>query len=174
MNHSKGALYFHRLFSVHELGFGNPEPFIASLIRQFLRLGEAVAGRWIEMPQGILILQMAPGQPNSGAIYLYDRRQHVFYLLCFDGEDDHLTLEDFNQLLSEYDLLRFAEHPSLVQSQPSMPESQIHHNPKPVVSAPKGFDLTAANCAAFAAKQGVVWYARPGVVQLQFQSLGSA
>lgn len=173
MNLSKGTLYFHRLFSVHELGFGNPEPFIGSLIRKFLRIGEAVAGRWIEMPQGILVLQLVPGKADSGAIYLYDRRQHVFYLLCFDGEDDHLTLEDFNHLLSEYDLLRYAEHPSLVQSRPPMPDSQISHNPKPAAQT-KGFDLTVANCAGFTTKQGVVWYARPGVVQFHFQSLGSA
>lgn len=127
MNRSRGNLYFHRLFTVRELGFGNPEPFVGPLIRQFLKIGEAVAGRWIEMPQGILILQMVPGAPASGAIYLYDRSQQVFYLVGFDGDEDNLTLEQFNQLLTEYNLVRYAEQPSLAQS--DSPAAQ-HPNPR--------------------------------------------
>lgn len=115
MNRNSG-LYFSKLFTVQELGFKNPEPFVGPLIRQFLKIGEAVAGRWIEMPQGILLFQMVPGVPDSGAIYLYDRREQVFYIACFDGNDDHLTLEEFNQLLVEYDLLQYAEQPGLIQS----------------------------------------------------------
>lgn len=115
MNRNSG-LHFSKLFTVQELGFKNPEPFVGPLIRQFLKIGEAVAGRWIEMPQGILIFQMVAGVPDSGAIYLYDRRDQVFYIACFDGNDDHLTLEEFNRLLVEYDLLQYAEQPGLVRS----------------------------------------------------------
>jgi hypothetical protein len=74
MNASRGELHFHRLFSFHELGLGNSEPHVDRVIREFLKIGEAVAGRWIEMPCGVLLLQMVPGSPSSGAIYLYDRK----------------------------------------------------------------------------------------------------
>ena len=174
MNASKGALYFHRLFSVKELGFGNPEPFVSPLIREFLKIGEAVAGRWIEMPNAILLFQMVEGKPDSGAIYLYDRLQHVFYMLCFDGDDDHLTVEDFNDLLSEYNLLRYAEQPSLVQSQPTMPEIHAQEVQEPVITMPMVFDLTTKNCAFFTSKSELHWYDWPGLGQFHFQSAGSA
>lgn len=174
MNLSRGALYFHRLFSVEELGFRNPEPFAGPLIRQFLKIGEAVAGRWIEMPNAILLLQMVPGKPDSGAVYFYDRRQQIFYLLCFDGADDNLTLEDFEHLLSEYNLLRYAEQPGLVQSQPRMPEYNVHDAPRPPAPVSEEFDPSISNGTCFTTKQGVRWYARPGLVQLHFQTAGSA
>ncbi len=174
MNASKGAMYFHPLYSVQDLGFGNPEPFVGRLIREFLRIGESVAGRWIEMPHAILFLQMVSGEPDSGAIYLYDRRQQILYMVCFDGEDDHLTLEDFNSLLSEYNLLRYAEQPSLAQSQPPMPERQFHHTPSPAVSAPKGVDLATSNCAPFTTENGVRWYVKACPAQFDFQSVASA
>ena len=121
MNPSRGTLSFHRLFSIEELGFRDPEPFVAPLIREFLKIGEAVAGRWIEMPDAILVFQMVADVEDSGAIYLYDRRRHVFYLLCFEGLDDHLTLREFEQILAEYNLLHFAEQPRLAEAEPTRP-----------------------------------------------------
>ena len=119
MNPSRGTLSFHRLFSIEELGFRDSEPFVAPLIREFLKIGEAVAGRWIEMPDAILVFQMVADVEDSGAIYLYDRRRHVFYMLCFEGPDDHLTLQEFEQILAEYSLLHFAEQPRLAEAYPS-------------------------------------------------------
>src|SRR5579884_3797956 len=175
MNQSKGTLYFHRLFSVAELGFRkDPEPFIRPLIREFLKIGEAVAGRWIELPQAVLILQLVPGTPDSGAIYLYDRREHVFYMLCFDGEDDHLSLEDFELLLTEYNLLQYAERPDLVTCQPPMPESRSHQSPKSDTTPVNQMALTTKTCRSLLTRQGLRWYARPGIVQVQFQTIGTA
>ncbi|HWH57971.1 MAG TPA: hypothetical protein VN682_10090 [Terriglobales bacterium] len=95
---------------------GNPEPHVERVIKVFLAIGEAVATRWIQMPKAILLLQMAPEDPASGAIYVYDRVRQHFYMLSFDGADDHLTREEFSQLLGEYKLLRFAEQPELLQA----------------------------------------------------------
>ncbi len=145
MNHSRGALYFHRLFTVRELGLGTPEPFMDRVVRKFLQVGihdmaAAVAARWIEMPQGILIFQMNPGDPASGAIYLYDRKEEVFYMIGFDGAEDNLTLAEFDQLLSEYGLLRYAEQPKLLQG---------HSNPLAFEQErkPLSFDLTLDDLA---------------------------
>lgn len=115
MEPSRGNITPHRLFSVKELGVGNPEPNVDLVIKEFLAIGDAVAARWIQMPQGILLLQMAPENPASGAIYVYDRLRQEFYLLSFEGAEDDLTLDEFSQLLPEYDLLRYAEQPALLQ-----------------------------------------------------------
>jgi hypothetical protein len=99
------------------MGLGNPEPHVDRVIKAFLGIGEAVAARWIQMPKAILLLQMAPENPASGAIYVYDRLRQDFYMLSFEGAEDTLTLEDFAQLLPEYNLLRYAEQPGLLQVQ---------------------------------------------------------
>jgi len=85
------------------------------VIKAFLGIGEAVAARWIQMPKAILLLQMAPENPASGAIYMYDRLHQDFYMLSFEGAEDSLTLEEFSQLLPEYNLLHYAEEPALLQ-----------------------------------------------------------
>jgi hypothetical protein len=116
MELSRGTITPHRLFGVRDLGLGNPEPHVDLVIKAFLGIGEAVAARWIQMPKAILLLQMAPENPASGAIYVYDRLRQDFYMLSFEGAEDTLTLEDFSQLLPEYDLLRYAEQPGLLQT----------------------------------------------------------
>jgi hypothetical protein len=189
VNLSRGTLSFHRLFDTHELGLGNQAHHLTNaVIRQFLKIGEAVAGRWIEMPQGVLLLQMVPESTDSGAIYLYDRTQQVFYMLGFEGAEDNLTLEEFNQLLVEYDLLKFAEQPGLVQAHqssqrqpprepfplPVLRETPLHDIPRPEMSVQEGLDLAIQSCVQFTTKQGVRWYARPGSVHLNFQRAGSA
>jgi hypothetical protein len=114
MEHSRGHLTPHRLFSVKDLGLGNPEPHVDRVIREFLTIGDAVAARWIQMPKAVLLLQMAPENPASGAIYVYDRLRQEFYLLSFEGAEDNLTVDDFCHLMPEYDLLQYAEQPALL------------------------------------------------------------
>ncbi len=116
MKGSRGNISARRLFSVKELGLGHPEPHVSRVIKAFLSIGEAVAARWIEMPKAIVLLQVVPDNPASGAIYFYDRQRQEFYLLSFEGPDDTLTIEDFNQLLPEYNLLRYAERPWLLEA----------------------------------------------------------
>lgn len=112
---SRGNITPHRLFTVRDMAVSNPEPHVERVIDEFLHIGEAVAARWIQMPKAILLLQMAPENPASGAIYVYDRLRQEFYLLSFEGAEDDLTLDEFSQLLPEYDLLRYAEQPALLQ-----------------------------------------------------------
>lgn len=178
MNRSRGNMYFHRLFSVEELGFGrrSPEPFIAPLIRKFLEIGEAVAGRWIEMPFGVLLFQLVPGVPDSGAIYLYDRRQCVFYLLCFDGPDDHLTLDEFEELAEEYKLIQFAEQPGLIaHSQPPVkPNEQLVEIPVMFFLQPVTSDLAPPDLPPPIVKLGEFGLAKPSVRHVWFQNTGTA
>lgn len=116
MKRSRGNMTAHLMWSVKDMGLGNPEPHVDRVIKMFLTIGEAVAARWIQMPKAILLLQMVPENPASGAIYVYDRLRQNFYMLSFEGADDNLTLEDFSQLLPEYNLLRYAEQPGLLET----------------------------------------------------------
>ena len=122
---SRGNISAHRLFNLQDIGINHAaaEPHIDRVIQVFLDIGEAVAARWIQMPKGILLLQMAPGNPASGALYVYDREGKQFYLLSFEGADDTLTVQDFHQLLPEYDLMRYLEQPELLTGQLPAPGS---------------------------------------------------
>jgi len=117
MERTRGNITAHRLFSVRELGIGNPEPYVDRIIQAFLEIGEAIAARWIQMPKGILLMPVAPENPASGAIYVYDRQLQEFFLLSFDGPDDNLTAQEFAELFLEYNLLQYAERPALLQPQ---------------------------------------------------------
>ena len=116
MQGSRGNLSAHRLFGIKELGLRDPEPYVDRVINIFLSIGEAVAARWIQLPKGILLLQMAPNNPASGAIYVYDRTNQDFYMISFEGSDDTLTLDEFSKILPEYDLLHYAEQPALLRA----------------------------------------------------------
>ena len=116
MEKSRGNLTPQRLFGVKDLRLGNPEPHVDRVINAFLRIGEAIAARWIQMPKAILLLQMAPENAASGAIYVYDRLRQEFYMLSFEGAEDTLTVEEFASLLTEYNLLRYAEQPGLLEA----------------------------------------------------------
>ena len=104
------------LFTLKDLRVGHSEPYVDRVIHEFLKIGEAVAGRWIQMPKGVLFLQKAAEKPASGAIYVYDRQTQELYMLSFEGDDDHLTVDDFSELFIEYNLLRYAEQPSLLHT----------------------------------------------------------
>ena len=110
MHYSRGHLRFEPLFTTEELGL--PEHAnIAHVVKVFLAIGEGVAARWIEMPKCVLLLQTVAGIPESGAIYLYDRERHQFYLAVFEqGREDALTTSDFEQLVAEYELLGYMEN----------------------------------------------------------------
>lgn len=116
MEQSRGNMSAHLLFTLKDLRVAHSEPYVDRVIHEFLKIGEAVAGRWIQMPKGVLFLQKAPENPASGAIYVYDRQTQELYMLSFEGEDDHLTVDDFSELFTEYNLLRYAEQPSLLHA----------------------------------------------------------
>lgn len=114
MLQSRGAIRFEPLFTTADIGL-RPDASVEHVVKAFLNVGEALASRWIEMPRGILLLQSVPDEPASGAIYLYDRQRHIFYIVSFlDGQDDALTVTDFDQLVVEYDLVSRAANPHLL------------------------------------------------------------
>jgi hypothetical protein len=112
MSHSRGPVTFYPLFTAADIGLGR-EASVEHAIKVFLYIGEAIASRWIQMPKGVLLLQTVPDNPRSGGAYLYDRERQIFYFMAFrDGRDDSLTVAEFEQLVSEYDLVSWTANPA--------------------------------------------------------------
>jgi hypothetical protein len=115
MFQSRGPVSFHPLFMAEDIGL-RKEASVEHAIQVFLYIGEAMASRWLQMPKGVLLLQAVPNNPQSGAIYLYDRERQIFYFVVFEhGRDDSLTAEEFEQLVTEYDLLFWASNPDVLR-----------------------------------------------------------
>ena len=111
MSQSRGAIRFDPLFTTADIGL-RQDAGVEHVVKAFLNVGEALASRWTEMPRGILLLQTVPDEPASGAIYVYDREGHIFYFVSFlEGQDDALTVPEFDQLVAEYDLVFRAANP---------------------------------------------------------------
>jgi len=117
MHKSRGAVSFTPLFTTDDIGL-RKNASVEHVVKVFLSVGEAMAARWIDMPRGILLLQTAPDQPASGAIYLYDRERHIFFFVNFnDGQDDTMTAAEFDQLVAEYDLVSCTANPAFLQAE---------------------------------------------------------
>jgi hypothetical protein len=112
MPHSRGRLRFEPLFTTEELGL-HEHANLAHVVKVFLAIGDGIAARCIEMPKSVLLLQNVAGNAESGAIYLYDRERRHFYLGVFEQgrDDDALTTTEFEELVTEYDLLGYMENP---------------------------------------------------------------
>jgi hypothetical protein len=122
MLRSRGNMSIHHLFHAEEIGVSK-EPNLDHLVKVFLQISEATVARWVQMPKGMLLLVMVPDNPASGAIYIYDRVRQEFSLVSFEGADDTLTVQEFDSLLGEYDLLDYAANPALIKTsfwQPAM------------------------------------------------------
>ena len=87
----------------------------------FLNWAEAVATRWIQHRAGILLCVAVPGDPQSGACYLYVRREGVFHCLDLPGADNgQLSSEQFDQLVRQFRLIDLARRPrKLYETNPS-------------------------------------------------------
>jgi hypothetical protein len=122
-NKSRGKVRLAHLFNAQELGILVPEPHPKRAIRIFLDVaspsdGLAIAPRITQMPKAILLFQSVDGIDASGAIYLYIRDTGDFYMVEFEGDDDNLTIREYEELVKEYRLLEFAACPELVQAAP--------------------------------------------------------
>ncbi len=78
----------------------------------------AQAARWIEFPAAILLFVVVPGDAQSGAFYVFDRRGNTW--LWLDFEDDQYggyNASDFDLLVNEYDFLSLVERPGLLRAE---------------------------------------------------------
>ena len=80
-------------------------------------MGTAEVARWVEFPAALLIFLVVPGDPESGAVYLLDRKRGIW--LWIDFEDERYggySSQDLDCLLRECRFLSLVERPGLLRS----------------------------------------------------------
>jgi hypothetical protein len=82
------------------------------VLEAFLLSSEGRAERVFEGSSGLVILMAIPGQPGSGAFYIYDEIHRAFSMVNFADQDTfHSSMFDY--VVQFYDLGRFVELPKL-------------------------------------------------------------
>ena len=87
-------------------------------VRQLIAATEgAQAVRWVEFPAAVLLFLSTAGNPQSGAIYVLDRKVRIWYWLDFeDVQYGGYSVSDFDLLVQEYDFLSLVERPGLLRA----------------------------------------------------------
>ncbi|HWH60165.1 MAG TPA: hypothetical protein VN682_21235 [Terriglobales bacterium] len=71
--------------------------------------------KWVQFPKALFVFLVVPGDPGSGAFYVYDRRARVWYWVDFDDEKfGGYTVSDFDRLVGECRFLDLVEQPRLL------------------------------------------------------------
>jgi len=98
-----------------QIGAGaNLQVAITTLLRE---ADQPEIARWIEFPAVVLLFLFVPGDPESGAAYVLDRKKGTWYLIDF--EDDQFggySVSQLDQLLRECRFLDLLERPRLWQT----------------------------------------------------------
>ena len=70
--------------------------------------------RWIELPASVLLFLLVPGDPESGAVYVLDRKKGTWYAVDFeDKEFGGYNLSQLEMLLKDCNFLDLMERPGL-------------------------------------------------------------
>jgi hypothetical protein len=97
-------------------GTSSIDPAIAALLAI---TGSAQPVRWIEFPASVLLFISVQGDPESGAFYVFDRRNAIWFWIDFDDQQYGGYSEgDFDLLVQEYDILSLVERPGLLKAAP--------------------------------------------------------
>ena len=70
--------------------------------------------RWIELPASVLLFLLVPGDPDSGAIYVLDRKKGTWYAVDFEDEQfGGYSVSQLEMLLKDCNFLDLIERPGL-------------------------------------------------------------
>jgi hypothetical protein len=84
--------------------------------RGLAELSESQIVRWVQFPAGALFFTLVPGDPESGGLYVFDRRSGIFYWLNFDDQKwGGYSLADYEELNRTYGLSMLAQRPGLLR-----------------------------------------------------------
>jgi hypothetical protein len=73
--------------------------------------------RWIELPTSVLLFLLVPGDPESGAVYVLDRKKGTWYAVDFEDEQfGGYSVSQLEMLLKDCKLLDLIERPGLWRS----------------------------------------------------------
>ena len=80
------------------------------------RIAEAQVVRWVQFPAGALFFTLVTGDPESGALYILDRKTGVFYWLNFDDRKwGGYSLAEYHALVRTHRLTTLARRPRLLE-----------------------------------------------------------
>jgi hypothetical protein len=84
--------------------------------RGLARISEAQIVRWVQFPAGALFFTLVHGDPESGGVYVFERRNGVFYWLNFDDEKwGGSSVAEFEELNRAYRLTVLAQRPGMLR-----------------------------------------------------------
>ena len=70
--------------------------------------------RWMEFPDSLLLFLLVPGDPESGAVYLLDRKKGTWYSVDFEDEQfGGYSVSQLEELLNDCKFLDLIERPGL-------------------------------------------------------------
>src|ERR1700730_5380937 len=84
--------------------------------RALAERSEAQIVRWVQFPAGALFFILVPDDPESGAVYVFDRKNGVFYLVDFnDQKRGGYSLAEYEVLERTHRLTLLAQRPWLLE-----------------------------------------------------------
>ena len=73
--------------------------------------------KWVQFPKSLLLFLTTPGDPESGAFYVYDRRLRGWFWVDFEDEKfGGYNSFDFEELIRGCGFLDLVERPELLRS----------------------------------------------------------
>ena len=95
-----------------------PTSHLEAAVAELLQAAEQPeVARWIEFPNSVLLFAIVSGNPQSGAIYVLDRKSGTWYAIDFDDQEyGGYNLSQFDALLKECSFLSLVERPGLLRS----------------------------------------------------------
>ena len=93
----------------------DPGADLQSAMAALVKLTETVEiVRWIELPASVLLFLLVPGDPESGAAYVLDRKNATWYAIDFEDEQfGGYSVSQLETLLKDCQFLDLIEQPGL-------------------------------------------------------------
>ena len=93
----------------------DPGADLQTAITALLKVAENVEiVRWIELPASVLLFLLVPEDPDSGAVYVLDRKNGTWYAVDFEDEQvGGYSVSQLEMLLKECNFLDRIERPGL-------------------------------------------------------------
>ena len=88
---------------------------LQTAVATLIRVAENVeVVRWIELPASVLLFLLVPGDPDSGAVYVLDRKNGTWYAVDFEDEQfGGYNVTQLEMLLKDCKFLDLIERPGL-------------------------------------------------------------
>jgi len=86
---------------------------LQTAVATLVRVAENVeVVRWIELPASVLLFLLVPGDPDSGAVYVLDRKKGTWYAVDFEDEQfGGYSVSQLEMLLKDCNFLDLIERP---------------------------------------------------------------